>query len=231
VKSILLIVAVAGLCTTAYAGGNVIKYEQPVDENGYGYGSMNVLGTWNAADDFVCNGTGLVTDVHWWGVYYEEEGPLPIMGFNIRFYLDDGINGYGVPGTLVYDVVYSGNADETDTEMVGGDGYKIWAYKANIEPFYQKERETYWMSISALPGWDPFEDPNLFRAWGWRNAVGITGYEGVQADYGDHQLMWSDAWGTGTDFAFVLTTVPEPAAVTALAGLLLGLGGAILRRR
>jgi hypothetical protein len=230
VKTILLVAAVAALCSAAYAGGNVIKYNQPVDENGSLLPSMNFNGTPNAADDFVCNGSGLVTDLHWWGSYTYSEEPLQIEGFNVRFYLNDGLNGPGKPGKLVYDVVYSGNAEETDTGKQDPQGFTIWSYAINIHPFRQHEGETYWLSISALPGWDPFGG-SVPKLWGWRSALEVTGYEGVQALYGDHESMWYDAQPTGRDLAYYLTTVPEPGAVTAFAGLLLGLGGIVRRRR
>ena len=227
-NKILLFVAAMALCSAAYAGGNVVKYEQPVDQGGYIFNSMNVDGLYNVADDFVCNATGPITDVHWWGGYFWYEGPKNIQGFNIRFYLNDGKNGYGKPGSLVYDTVYGGNANETWTGGNGGDGFKIWKYGLNIEPFYQRKGETYWLSISVVPGWDPWA---LGEYWGVRNAAYVTGNSMNQAGYGDHQGMWAGGGATGYDMAFQLTTVPEPAAVTALAGLLLGLGGAILRRK
>ena len=227
-KQVAFIVTLVALCSAAYAGGNIVKYDQPVDPQGYIFNSMNVVGLYNVADDFLCTATGPITDVHWYGGYFWVEGPNQIRGFNIRFYLDDGKNGAGRPGSLVYDTVYAGNANETDTGQYGGDGFKIWQYALNIEPFWQYKDHRYWLSVSVLPGWDPF--PNA-QYWGWRNAPTVTGNQAVQAFYGDHQAMWAGASQTGYDMAFSLTTVPEPGAVTALAGLLLGLGGIVLRRK
>jgi hypothetical protein len=229
-RNTVLLLALALSCSPICLQAHAAKYDQPLDKSGITYNSMNYVpaaNLFNVADDFVCTQTGLITEVSWYGSYFYMPGPMDIAGFNIRFYADDRTDGLEAPGTLLYDVECPGNANEDTTGVFDADGYEIFSYTQPLptdvpepwEPFEQVEGETYWISISVIPGpeWeDP--DPNI-SYWGLRTAPSVTGDPGVQADYddADHEGMWDGALSTGHDFAFALTTGDQPPELTVTA--------------
>jgi hypothetical protein len=223
--ALLAVMLTAGAC---FADGDYeTKWSQPLDPNGYMYFS-NREPAWNAAvnpyvsySDFVCEDGTPVLGVHWWGAYWDflnwGPGNDNIQGFNINFYLDAGC----VPGAFLAGGKYPlGACNETSTGTYGGDGAETFQYFVWLdEPFYQEMGVHYWIEISAYGN-----NPNNWNGWGWRDSTGqwlcpdlsedvLTGYQEQQYPDRAYELV-----------------IPEPGLVS-LAGLLLGAGALLLRRK
>jgi hypothetical protein len=199
------------------------------------------------ADDWKCNATGTVTDIHWWGSYwtpyagegysdYSDSRPNAlsggIQGFNIKIWTDKPVgpnNPYSHPDTVIKEIPITGNANEhwvrDITDPSGYLTHSVYKYDLYLDAnqqFDQIENTTYWLSIqAAIPS-------NPEKQWGWHETTII------QNDISVMKKGTSEVWFIpcgGHDMAFELTTVPEPAGILAA---LTGLSGVVamgLRRR
>jgi hypothetical protein len=178
------------------------------------------------ADDFVLqSGGNTITDVHWWGIWWNAGPPGNATAFNIIFYADDPAN----PGKPTG----SGMADPTSTNIairtlaasaVGetADPFNVagFHYDAVLSPPVTLAPGHYWMAIQSVNTFPP--------QWGWADN-GATAGNACQG----FPLLGYAYWQqpipntvTGREMAFYLTGVPEPASL-----LLLGLAGLLIRRR
>jgi hypothetical protein len=192
----------------------------PDMQTGIDLGSMR--GWYIAADDYMCENPLPVTDVHWWGSYWNPSpgSPQLINGFTISFYSDvpaDDAGNFSHPGDLLYEAYVSGNCNETYYGYSAFDSTNVYQYDTILrKPFEQEYGKIYWLSIVVDQGWEmpPF--------WGWHNSYNHWNDSAVQSYM---QEPWYPIYGGGQDLAFELT-VPEPATI-----VLLGIGALSLIRR
>lgn len=182
------------------------------------------------ADDFelACCPPGQhweVTDVHWWGGYWNQDPIVPnTTAFNIKFWGDtiEGLDHrpYGAPdGTLEGDVPLAEYNIPIENVTVTDIGSGIYAYSVDLPDAWLPECDTrYWISIQSV---------NLFPPqWGWSGAS--DNQQLSTARYG-FPLLGTAYWADREhDMAYQLTgvCVPEPATMA-----LFGLGALMVLRR
>ena len=181
-------------------------------------------------DDWLCE-TGLpVTDVHWWGSYFDD---FPICTFHISIHADIPAGAApSHPGPIL--AAWEINFAECNEEFYGvdGSGNNVYQYFCYLpEWFFQEEGTVYWLDIIALvPG---AQGP----VWGWHtavlphnidDAVVISDYDMASGNY----TLWYPLEYTcdSLDMAFELTTIPEPLTIIMIGSALAGLA-AIARRK
>lgn len=202
----------------------------------------DVAATWPKvlADDWMCTGTGPVTDIHFWGSWYDDQ-QIPIEYIHVSIHEDIPVsptNPYSMPGALLWERDFF--AGEF-TERLWGTGDQGW-YNPNTgeyypnnhiltwqynmvdipDPFIQNEGTIYWLDISVkLPDGTP--------PWfGWKTSLDHWSDDAVWGDYPvpDWMELCDPITQASLDLAFVIT--PEPGALSLL---LVGGGLGLLRRR
>jgi hypothetical protein len=175
------------------------------------------------ADNFVLTAPNvIVTDIHWWGVYWNPGPPGDLQAFNIYFYNDaggvptgGGMTNPEVTAIASYTIPFAA-ANETPA---GPTNY--FSYDAALSPPLTLNAGTpYWVAIQAVMAFPP--------QWGWATSNGTAGNAKQGFPY-LNMPFWTQivpTGGTGVEMAFYLTGIPEPASL-----LLLSLGGLLLRRR
>ncbi|MCC6489540.1 MAG: PEP-CTERM sorting domain-containing protein [Candidatus Hydrogenedentes bacterium] len=159
------------------------------------------------ADDFVLQqGESTVTDVHWWGLYFDGNTPPAADDFTIRILADAG----GVPDTAFLHEIAVTDPHRADTglDLAGSD---IYQYSADFSAIALTAGTTYWISIFN----DSTNDDDDFWYWMASSATGNAYFR--ESDGG----AWEEE---DAEMAFTLTNdnlsaIPEPGTVT-----LLGLG-------
>jgi hypothetical protein len=248
----LLLIAVQGMAVTPVS----VKYEQ-LPNTGWSYGFSSeikqpatggpIIYQSVMADDWRCNATGTVTDIHWWGSYwtpnqsgytdYSDTLPIAanggITGFNISIWGDvpaSAQNPYSHPSVdPIKQISVSGDAGEslsgqvtTPNGFLSRNVYKYEVYLSGNDLFNQDQGTTYWLSIQAIiPG-----SPE--KQWGWHETTSVQHDASVISRNGPGN--WYIPCG-GHDLAFELTTVPEPSGLLAILTGLGGILGVALRRR
>ena len=181
------------------------------DNGGVGAGSnglasqLDLAYPFNAqvADDFKLDEETFITDVHWWGVFWNPGGGPNPAQFNIIFYADAGgmPTGAGMPDpTPTALAVY--NFPSVTGVPVGTDQYE---YEVDLDPpFVAQAYEHYWIAIQWVGNFQP--------QWGWSTNgdnpellfPSVQGFPLASVPY------WT-VHGYG-DMAFYLTGVtgPEP---------------------
>jgi hypothetical protein len=154
------------------------------------------------ADDFQLEADTLITDVHWWGVFWNgpPAGPNPA-DFNIIFYADAG----GMP-------TGAGMPDPTPTALkvynmsqvlgVPTGGVEEYEYDVVLpEPFPALANEIYWIAIQCIVVFPP--------QWGWETNGANPEFLSIPVQ--GFPLLAMPYW-TATqygDMAFYLTGIPE----------------------
>lgn len=240
---ILLVGAVALLAAPAladlYASGtgthtNAVMNRDPViydnTNNGYNLGA-NLISSQDArnypfrsgcADDFMVDVSPdpryLVTDVHWWGGFWNPVGIAPIANWEINFYADAGgkPTGAGLPNpntTALYHYEFS-DALVTHTPT----GASTEFYEVDLPtPAALSSNVKYWVEILPILDFPP--------QWGIsdvtvpKGSPAVQGFPALNIPYWNQQV---------SDLAFQLTGVPVPEPTSVL---LLGLAGLLIRRR
>jgi hypothetical protein len=230
-----------GLALADYPPANTIKWLQQPDPNGFNVKSSNLF------DDFLCNQTGTITDVHIWGSYKNDAGPDPNIYFQLSLWSNNPGPPYSHPeGKLAgwywffpgqytvqyweqypneqfFDPAYPNPPYDADT--------KVYLYNFQLpSAFAQQQGNIYWLGVHAVTS-----DPAY--TFGWKSALPPS-----QID----DAVWYDLSGVGAwipltypgttnsmDLAFIITgpPAPIPAGVILFGTGLLGLLGFEVRRR
>jgi hypothetical protein len=155
------------------------------------------------ADDFMFTQNMLVTDVHWWGEFWN--GPpdeVEPCDFQIYIYADDGT------GTMP---TGAGMADPSPTALasyhftgVSGlplDANGFYEYDVDLSPSFSAAAGVkYWIAIQADFTYPP--------QWGWIWTNGIQLHQAMQGFPLLGTPFWTDPSPPGLDMAFYLTGVP-----------------------
>jgi len=150
------------------------------------------------ADDFKFQGDALVTDVHWWGIFWNgpPAGPNPA-DFNIIFYADAG----GMPtGAGMNDPTPTALKVYTIPQVMGVPTGGVEEYEYDVvlpDPFTASANAIYWIAIQWIGAFPP--------QWGWDTngnnpeqlSTSVQGFPLLQKPY------WTDH--TYGDMAFYLT--------------------------
>ena len=226
-RKLVLTVVVLALAVPAFAqgilwdnGGPGAEYYCASSQNATNYPFRS-----GVADDFYCgddpvNDICVITDIHWWGCYWNGVMTDP-QGFEINIYNDAGgmPTGAGLPNPNVTAIasVYAPRGTYSET---------LWQtdrYEYDLildEPIYLDCNEYYWLEIVIEENFPP--------QWGWEGTDGVQG-AGAQQGFPALGLNYWTPLDPVTDMAFYITgyCIPEPGALS-----LLAIGGlALLRRR
>jgi hypothetical protein len=176
------------------AGGNILS-----SQNDAVYPFVSQM-----ADDFMFTEDMDVTDVHWWGGFWNgppnEVDPCP---FYIYIYADDGTGnmptGAGMP-------------DPAPTALAtyyfpGLTGYPLdpngfYEYDVDLSPAFSATAGVkYWIAIQADFGYPP--------QWGWTVTSGLQLHQALQGFPFLGTPFWTDPSPPGVDLAYYLTGVPS----------------------
>ena len=221
-----------------------VKWSQPPDMTTSGGIDIRAEHPWPGggsviADDWVCDSTGDIVAVRWWGSYGIDLDPqlpnksLPYPGltdptgtnpllFEMSFHSDATVPEAGNTGNPDGGYTFPVWAQE---HFIGTDfnGEKVYRYDAVIPlayRFHQEAGNTYWIDIQLDVGYHGYP----YNSWGWHSSIGPYGNKAVQSTT-SHYTGWS---AVCHDMAFELM-VPVPAAV--ILGILgLGVAGIKLRK-
>lgn len=193
------------------------------------------------ADDWLCTGTGPVTDVHFWVSVHGDVGPIPqfpaITGIRVSIYADKPATMFEHSQPLtpaefpLWQKVFLPGQFTIRPPQTGMQGWfeppglfipndHVFFYQINItnieNPFIQQEGTIYWLGLHVD------RDP-LSPEIGWKTSLQHFNDDGVfWDDTGGMGLVWSELRDPLTheslDLAFVIT--PEPSTWAMLAGAL-----------
>lgn len=189
-----------------------------LDANGL---SSDFTQSYQSFDDFsLKSGSSVITDIHWWGLYYPNLSPQTD-NFTIRIYDNVIISGYNTPASTFQPISVQTVSKEI-YEYSGYEDYRpIYSYSINVDPISLDPDTIYWLSIidetPTLPGY----------RWFW-STTGIAG-QFVSVQYNQAVYMYSE---DEDELAFYLTNnaVPEPTSFILLATGL-GILGLVVRRK
>jgi hypothetical protein len=148
------------------------------------------------ADDFILTDAMNVTDVHWWGIYWNGT-PLDACDFYIYIYADDG-TGNAPTGGGMPDPSPTALATYFFTGLTGQplDPNGFYEYNVTLSPpFSANANVKYWIAIQAVFAFPP--------QWGWAQTGGIQLHDAMQG----FPLLGNEFWtlDNGVDMAFYLT--------------------------
>ncbi len=187
-----------------------MHFPQLPDEEGWNVNANN----WEIADDWLCDSSGAVSEIHFWGSWMEgQEGDIAL--FNIRIYEDipdpDPSNPYthSMPGEMLwmqqFDIsevivrqitpdpeLWQGWYDPATGEASYPDHSTYYQY--NIvdiqDPFMQQEGEIYWLGIQ-VEIWDA---PQYLLGW----KTTLDNWNDNAVYYGEQRQCYAPDNGQGT---------------------------------
>jgi len=205
----------------------IFKVIQPPDPNWSGLHSHDWADAsgeyyWTRiADDWLCEG-GVVTDLHWWGNYENNDRRSGIDHFHLSIHIcaswppgpwcvpgEPPMWETDVPMTMI---------TETDTGLVNNMGETIYLYKFDLpDPFPQLTGTYYWLDVQAVA-----VDPLAAPIWRWQEArrdVAPPLQHAPAASRTESTIWQSVIWPAippetperYSDMAFAVTSVVEPA--------------------
>ncbi len=179
------------------------------------------------ADDWMCTESGPVTDIHFWGSWYNDNVGT-IIAFVIAIAADIPYDPpeipYSRPGATLWertfypdDWVVAGPWEGPQGWYDPGEGYYLlenhflyWQYNIEniLDPFIQEEGTVYWLSISAI-----VMPEEIQPRWGWKSSQDHWNDDAVHGYW--YELAWIDLWEppffeTSLDLAFVITGEEGP---------------------
>lgn len=185
------------------------------------------------ADDWLCTGTGPVTDVHFWGSWeYDQIGEL--CSVELSIHANDLSGPFSRPGDLLWSACFVPPQFTVRPYGTGDQGWYdpntgVWRrpdhfqyFQVNIEdipnPFVQVEGNIYWLDVSVF---------TQGGVWGWKTSYAHFMDDAVWGDF--PAPIWEPLvdpiTGRTIDLAFVITPEPGALAILGLSAL------ALLRRR
>jgi len=189
-----------------------------------------------SADDFVCDSRDPVVAVRWWGLYVNPIPPHPPAGghvqFDISFHLSTGQHPTSLPADDPI-VLYPVMAQEVEVGTSGG--WTVYRYDAYLPEDFD---QWFWSHVEAASAGANIGE--LFidicrpsgEGWAWCSvlkddpSVPIGDWCAATLDGTGHVGPWTSL--AGSDLAFELMTVPEPATMCLVA---LGLAGLVAKRK
>lgn len=172
-----------------------------------------------SADDFHLQpGASTITDVHWFGAYFNGNTPTEPDNFTIRVFADAG----GVPAVNPLAERAVGDVGRTDTGQTVGSN--VYAYDTTINAIVLDPNTTYWLSIVN----DTTADRDDLWYWPVKSSIG----NGAVRD--SDGVAWTGSVPfPNPELAFSLTgpIVPEPSSMALAAVGLLGLAICSWRKR
>jgi hypothetical protein len=198
--------------------GEVVKWYQPPDLETTGIDVLNsywpTAGGYILAEDFLCDSSGPITKIDFWGSWYEDLLPNDDedeVTFRLSIHSDIPAGEppplYSHPGTLLWEyVTYAGECEATLVYQVpGGEGfmeppdyyieppadYNVWLYSCPIPDGWRFEQEAgniYWLNVQAEPNTDAHG-----AYFGWKSAIEHRIDDGVWA-WGTEPVN-PDDWG------------------------------------
>ncbi len=146
------------------------------------------------ADDFLCDETGPILAIEWWGTYWNPGPPPPAGIFFVIEFWTDNPGPPSHPEVMVYQEECHVFTEDFDED------YQQYHYVQYFdEPFGQEADNIYWVSIYAVFCYPP--------QFGW--CTGEPQWNDCASFYGPFfgYPEWTDAvtvWGECYDMAFVL---------------------------
>ena len=175
------------------------------------------------ANDFIPVIGGTITDVSWWGMYYDNGSPQASDDFTINFYSDTG----GTVGGLLATFKVGNAVNRAGTGQLFGDvgngDIEFFSYQANIGAGIDVlPSSTYWISIFNNTTVDTNDN------WFWATNINMTGP-------GHPSYISSDgtSWNVYQPYPsyFELSAIPVPQAFWLFGSGLLGLIGVASRKK
>jgi hypothetical protein len=186
------------VCTPCVESNGVKYIQMP---NLYGLDVWN-NGPWMLADDFVCTNNGLISDIHIWGSWLNDQVGRNTLTFWLGIYDDvpvSNTNAYSHPGKLLwsqwfapgqYAENFSTYGQESFlnpglTNIIGSDS-QAWYYcfYPTAPPMQHGSitaPKTYWLAAYAQP------PTNNNTQYGWKTAFAVSN------DISSHALAWKSA--------------------------------------
>jgi len=184
-------------------------------DTGYAYASqLDLVYPFDAqvADDFILSANYNITDVHWWGAFWN--GPpdeVDPCDFYIYIYADDGSGNQPTGAGMAHPGV-TALATYFFSQITGYPLSPNGNYEYNVTlspPFGATGGVKYWIAVQAVFPFQP--------QWGWVNTDGVQLHTAVQG----FPLIGNPFWtlDTGADMAFYLTgESPCPMTVSPASG-------------
>lgn len=198
------------------------KWIQPCDPALPGipaYSSANIDSI--VGDDWLCYG-GVVTNIHWFGNYMNNQGSelrgSGINHFHLEIHANDDSGCTPLEPPLYSADIQQSALNETFTGLINSDFSAIYEYTYLLPaPFEQIPGQTYWLNLTAFS--NDSTDP---AKWRWQEAaqsdVNVLCSAARQVVINGVPGNWSPvSWpanGRNSDNAFVIGGIPVPSAIT-----------------
>ena len=169
------------------------------------------------ADDWRCNGTGFVTDIHFWISWLDDFEAFEMLSpINVSIYSDNpfGEHGYSTPNESLWNKPFLLGEYNVSEALLGDQGWyeaiegwnethnHINYYRIDFEnityPFYQINQTIYWLVIEF-----PYIPGGVYA--GWKTSLDHWNDAAVYRDRFDWINLSDPLTGESLDFAFVIS--------------------------